>query len=178
MSDFEKRMQKREAWDFLWRMIKGITLSCIVALAIYLIECMLFSGTFQDKSDGGTDTVPLILLQIAYLIAVYFFYIRYEAKEFYTPSEKDTSAGAILKEYLHNGGWILPLIYGIVAVAAEAVQLLMPDTPANPVLFVGVLNMPLIGVIPIPILRMVVGYAVSVGGIFGLTVLARQRIKK
>ncbi|MBE6560140.1 MAG: hypothetical protein E7662_03355 [Ruminococcaceae bacterium] len=176
MSDFEERMRKKGYGEFLWRMVKGIALSCIVALAIYLILIMLFSGSVKDKGDGGTDTVPMILLQIAYLIAVYAFYIRHEAREFYTPGEY-TDAKTILRGYMRDGGWILLLVFGIVAIAAETIQLLSPETIANPIVFVGVLNMPLIGAIPLPIVRAVVGYIVSVGGILAMTVIARQRQK-
>jgi len=48
----------------------------------------------------------------------------------------------------------------------------MPEAVANPIVFIAILNMPLSGV-GIPILRAVIGYVVSVGAIFALTVIAR-----
>jgi hypothetical protein len=176
MSDFEERMRKKGYGEFFLRMLKGITLSCFVALPIYLFLTMLFANTFKDKADGGTDTVPMLLLQVAYLIAVYAFYIRHEAKEFYTPG-KFTDAKTILRGYIRDGGWILPIVFGIVAAAAETMMLLRPDAVGNPVVFVGILNMPLMGAISVPILRAVAGYIVSVGGIFFMTVIARQKRK-
>ncbi len=175
ISDFDSRMRKRGYKEFFWRMFKGLTLSCFIALPIYLALVVLLAGAIKEKANGGSDTIPLILLQVAYLIAVYAFYVRHEVRELYLPPTEVADAKTILREYIKNGGWILPIVFGIVAIATEMSRLLMPHLVPNPIAFIGVLNMPLMGAIPVPILRTIVGYAVSVGGIFAMTVVARKR---
>ncbi len=70
------------------------------------------------------------------------FYVRHEVREFYLPPSEDANAKTILLEYIKNGGWILPIVFGVIAVAAEVSRLLMPNLIPNPIAFVGVLNMP------------------------------------
>lgn len=81
-------------------------------------------------------------------------------------------AFSILTAYIKQEGWMLAVVYAVVAVAAEVTKLLMPEAIANPVVFIATLNMPLSG-IGFPILRAVIGYVVSVGCILALTVVSR-----
>ena len=67
-------------------------------------------------------------------------------------------------------------VYGAIALITE-VSLLIVPYEVNPVAFIGVLNMPLISVTPIPVIRTVIGYAVSVGGILILTGIARKKVR-
>ena len=170
MDKREKNMLVREKLGFLWRMLKGVTLGCIGALAIYLAEAILLADLFTDP-EGDTTFIAMLLIQIAYLISVYYFYIRHEAKDYYVWDGR-SGAWQILFGYLKSEGWMLAAVYAAVAVAAEITKTVMPEAIGNPIVFICVLNMPLSGV-GIPILRAVIGYAVSVGAIFALTVIAR-----
>lgn len=176
MNEHERNMQKKERLEFVWRMVKGIALSCITALVLYLFESILLANALEAEAEKGIVVLPMILLQIAYLICVYAFYIRHEAREFYSPEGKSGSFRAILGDYLRQEGWILLSIYGVIALITEISLLLVPYE-SNPVAFIGILNMPLISVIPVPILRTVVGYAVSAGGILLMTGIARKKVR-
>ncbi len=173
MNEHEKNMRKRENKEFIWRMIKGVALSCVIALVIYFAETIVLADILEDAGN----LLPMILMQIAYLIAIYGFYIRHEAREFYSPEGRAGNAKAILMDYIRREGWLLALVYGVVAVLAEAARLIAPHAIGNPLVFIGMLNMPLSAAIGIPILRMVIGYAVTMAGIFALTVLARKKVR-
>lgn len=176
MNEHERNMQKKERLEFVWRMVKGIALSCVTALVLYLFESIVLANALEAEAEKGIVVLPMILLQIAYLICVYAFYIRHEAREFYSPEGKSGHFRSILEDYVRREGWILMSVYGAIALITE-VSLLIVPYEVNPVAFIGVLNMPLISVIPIPVIRTVIGYAVSVGGILILTGIARKKVR-
>ena len=176
MNEHERNMQKKERLEFVWRMVKGIALSCVIALVLYLFESIVLANAIEAAAEKGSDVLPMLLMQIAYLIAVYAFYIRHEAREFYSPEGKSGSFRSILEDYVRREGWILMAIYGAVAAVTEIFLLLTPAA-FNPVAFIGILNMPMISVIPIPVIRTVIGYAVTVGGILLMTGIARKKVR-
>ena len=176
MNEHERNMQKKERLEFLWRMVKGIALSCVIALVLYLFETIVLANAIEAAAEKGSDVLPMLLMQIAYLIAVYAFYIRHEAREFYSPEGKSGNIRAIIEDYVRREGWILMAVYGAVALITELCLLLTTGT-TNPVAFIGVLNMPLISVIPLPVIRTVIGYSVTVGGILLMTGIARKKVR-
>jgi len=166
MKDFHKQA------EFLWSFVKSIALCCVISLVLYLAFAILLAEKLSGVQKETKDAVCMVLMQLGYLIALYFFHARHDE---YMPPERD--AKLALRQYVGAGGWIPAAIYAILAVLTEVLLLLHAQngTMLPPAALVGIINMPLMGLIPVPVFRTVCALLLTLAAYYGFVLICRMR---
>ena len=160
----------------------GIVKSGFLSFGIYIASIIFFNiVVYKEDYVSERDFTPIYIGMIVfYVVANYMMYIRKQSEN--QKLSVEPAASFSLKKdfvsYFKSEGKYLLAVYGLLAVVLE-VSLLLNIMPVSTVLL---FPFPLIGIfvdkLPIPIVRSVAAYVLTMGLLLALTVLEHYRVYK
>lgn len=159
---------------YLFGVLKSIALSLLITIPISYVAYVVTIILFYDSTDKEPSVLlPKIIAIAVCFVALYFVYIR-QAAEFskVKASGEKYNFKADLLEYINAEGKYQLAIYATIAVIYEIFALAGGYTGDIISLFFG-LCAPTVWLLSIPILRMVVGYALMMVILFSIVLVAR-----
>ncbi len=154
--------------DFVKRLIFGIIKSSLVALVIYLLSITLIRFIATSVGGGDADagmSHPIVALSTQMILYLAFqipFYFLYTVKESNYRKVKSAQTFDIKEDFLDfvkGDGKTLMIVFGVLAVVME-LSLLIGIPPVSTALL---MTFSFCYSVTIPILRIVVAYALTVG---------------
>lgn len=173
---------RKEKIKLIKDILIGIVKSGLLSFGIYIASILFFNIVIykEDYVSERDFTIVYIFMIFFYAIANYIAYIRKQsedAKLSVEPAASFSFKNEFLSYFKEEGKYLLA-VYGLLAVVLE-VSLLLGIMPVSTVLL---FPFPLIGIfvdkLPIPIVRSVAAYAVTVLLLLALTVLEHYRVYK
>ena len=167
---------KPERKDSLKRILLGVGISIPITLFLYnTIGVLLIKLIFDEQALKATETyTPVyLILTFFYPVVCNFCYILHLTENSPIPQGSTYPWRTDMVTYFKNEGKILLVVYGICAILFETAYLLSGDG-LDIVSAIFLFCFPLAYTIPIPILRTMVAYTVTMILIFALIFLNRK----
>lgn len=143
------------------RILIGGFFCVLLYLGIFFAANLLCSILFS--LDETPDSLTRILSTVCYLIAMPFTLVRREVETFLdTNLVKQYDTKTFLREYYKDSGLKIGILYGIIAAAAEILQWI-PGLSERTYGFLIAFVMPPLYLVPIPILRALIGWFIAMG---------------
>lgn len=158
------------------RIIIGIIKSGLLSFALYLssyyfINIVIYKEDYVSERDF---TPVYILMTVLYIISNYIMYIRKRSDNKNIEVKPDKfNVKEALASYLNEEGKLLLIIYGVLAIVNDIAKMITyPNFISIPVSFL----FPICDVFySFPILRMVLGYVITMIPILIITILEEYR---
>ncbi len=167
---------KPETKDSLKRILFGVVISIPITLFLYnTVGVLLIKLIFDEQTLKATETyTPVyVILSFVYPLVCNFCYILRLTESASIPQGSLYHWRTDMIHYLRTEGKLLLFIYGVCAVVFETAYLLSGDG-LDIVSAIFLFCFPLAYTIPIPILRTMIAYTVTMGLIFALILLNRK----
>ena len=168
----------------IWSIIKGIALSELLALGLLFVVSIpirLFLSGGERVDLYGTEpvrdfTIDYFIMLILYVLANYIVYIRKSVDgSKLTTGEKFDLKSDIIAYVSSDEGKLLLIIYGILAVVFEALEIFAGyQSPSVLLIFC----FPIAAVIPVPVIRTIIAYIVTMALLLLATEYKRYRTYK
>lgn len=167
---------KSEIKDSLKRILPGVVISIPITIFLYnTIGVLLIKLIFDEQTMKATEAyIPIyLLLAFFYPLVCNFVYIIHLTETAAIPTEHRYNWRKDISRYLQSEGRILLIVYGVCSVIFETAYLLSGDG-LDMVSAIFLFCFPLAYTIPIPVLRTVIAYAVTMILLFALIFLNRK----
>ena len=159
-------MKKKSLGEVMKSLVPRTLVSVIVGFLIYLFSNVILRAIFYDgQNPEHIDPTPLYLsLIVIFQIAFWIVYVRRTSDEFSVIRKESFSWKEDFFETLKGSeGRAILLLFGILAVLSEGALLIAGQNPVSAFLLVP---FALEGIIPVPVLRIILAYLVTVALIF------------
>ena len=167
-------MNPKQEWK---RCLKCMVLAALASLAMLLATSIFLRAAFENHPMLGEIVTP-VLMALAYAVCFYRFYM-FDRLDTYAEHTDTFDVKAEVRAFLQGEGRIILIIYGICSVAAEIDLLIPRATPGRPVATACSLCITMIcGYFPVPVLRSVLSFAVSVLIVVVLAILRSRKIHR
>lgn len=167
---------KPETKDSLRRILFGVAISIPITLFLYnTVGVLLIKLIFDEQTIKATEAYTPVYLTLAffYPLVCNFAYITRLSETAEIPTGNKFNWQEDISHYLQTEGKILLLVYAVFAVLFETAYLLSGDG-LDIVSAIFLFCFPLAYTIPIPVLRTVIAYAVTMILLFALIFLNRK----
>lgn len=167
---------KPETKDSLKRTLFGVVISIPITLFLYnTVGVLLIKLIFDEQTIKATEAYTPVYLTLVffYPLVCNFAYIIRLTETAAIPTENRYNWRKDILHYLRSEGRILLIVYGVCAIIFETAYLLSGDG-LDMVSAIFLFCFPLAYTIPIPVLRTVIAYAVTMILLFALIFLNRK----
>lgn len=167
---------KPETKDSLKRILFGVVISIPITLFLYnTVGVLLIKLIFDEQALKATETYTPVYLILAFFYPVVcnFCYILRLTENSPIPQGNTYPWRTDMTAYFKTEGKILLIVYGICALLFETAYLLSGDG-LDIVSAIFLFCFPLAYTIPIPILRTIIAYSVTMALLFTLIFLNRK----
>ncbi|MBR6768123.1 MAG: hypothetical protein IKM34_01380 [Clostridia bacterium] len=158
--------------------LKNILFASLASGGVLVMGSLVLAAALTEIENQSIRNVTLfVMMMVIYAIFFYRFHL-YPRLDTYAEHTDDFSPKKELLAFIHAEGKIIFAIYGIVAIVAEFSDLIIQNTPQNPILFSAVFCLSPLMAIPIPVVRSILALAYSVSLVCLLVFLRSRKIHR
>lgn len=168
-------MNKKSLGEVMKTLVPRTLISFIVGFIIYLFSNVILRAVFYDgQNPDEIDPTPIYLsMVVIFQIAFWIVYTRRTSDEFSVIGKESFSWKEEFLETLKGSeGKAILIFFGILAVLSEGASLIAGQNPVTAFLLIP---FALEAIIPVPVLRIVLAYLVTVALIFVQVVWQHSR---
>ncbi len=159
----------------LWDVVKT-SLACFGMLLVFSI--ILAAVLMEFESRLIRDSIMYVLTMACYAVFFYRFHMFPRISTYVVHTDKVDMKQELLGFFRADGKFILA-IYALATVAIEISCFIFPSPTPNPIATACLFALgPFSGLIPVPVLRSVVGFVYATVVLCGLTLLRSRKIYK
>ncbi len=159
-------MKKKTLGEAMKSLVPRTLVSVIVGFIIYLFSNVILRAVFYDgQNPDEIDPTPIYLsMVVIFQIAFWIVYVRRTSDEFSVVRRDSFSWKEDFLETLKGSeGRAILLLFGILAVLSEGASLIVGQNAITAFLLIP---FALEAIVPVPVLRILLAYLVTVGLIF------------
>lgn len=167
---------KSEIKDSLKRILPGVVISIPITIFLYNTIGVLLIKLIIDEQTMKSEEIytPIyIALAFFYPLVCHFCYILPLTESASIPQENVYHLRRDILRYFRTEGKLLLIVYGICAIIFESAYIFFGDG-LNTISAIFLFCFPLAYTIPLPIVRTIIAYAVTMVLIFSLIFLNRK----
>ena len=158
--------------------LKNILFASLASGGALVIGSLVIAAALAEiENQPIRDASIYALVMVIYAVFLYRFHL-YPRLDTYAEHTNHFAPKKELFAFIRTEGKIIFAIYGIVAIAAELSDLIIPNTPQNPILFSSLFCLSSFMAIPIPVVRSIMALAYSVALVCLLVILRSRKIHR